>query len=345
MQGKLRWSATLLRVVLWAITAASLAGIVTTALWMGITRTGFSGRAGGIEGNNPLELRLHLPTVIDLTPGENRLVFGFTDRNGRLLTDKDISDATVMVHGLRGQEDKMPQAVRAQYLKPGWREVSKATYYHDPHVLMDGFFKATVRFIQPGQWDLEFIAHRPGKEPFSQRVFPNVLSESLTPAVGARAPRSRNPTLKDVAGDLSKLDSDRRLNDVEMHRVSIAEAIIAGRPAIVLFSTPGFCETRMCLPNTEIVYSLYPEYGDRVEFIHIEIYQNYEKYQDQIFRGTLESEPRDLELRDAVAQWGLQNDPWLFFIDRRGRIFAKFFGPIARSEVEETLKRLLEQGK
>ncbi|MBI3016347.1 MAG: hypothetical protein HYY65_15080 [Candidatus Tectomicrobia bacterium] len=291
-------------------------------------------------------MRLHLPTVVDLTPGENRMVFGFTDRGGRLLTDKDITDVRIVVYDLSGSKPKAIGTVQqVQYLRPGWREISKATYYRDPNVLMDGFFKAVVPFPRAGQWGLEFVVHRPAKLPFSQRVFPNVLSESLTPPVGAAAPRSRNPTLKEVGGDLSKLDSDPRLNDVEMHRMSIAEAIASDRPAVVIFSTPGFCESRMCLPNTEIVYSLYPEYGDKVTFIHVEIYKNYEKYQDQVLRGTLISEPGDLALRDAVEEWGLQNDPYLFFIDRQGRIFAKFFGPVARSEVEETLRRLVSRRK
>lgn len=336
----------ILRRGLWGLLIGLLAGVVGVVAWSRLktvppdsfgTLDPFFGtlRAG------PVELRLHLPTVVDLTAGENRMVFGFTDEKGRLLTDKDITDVSIVVYDLNGQKPRAVETIRQiQYLKTGWREVSKASYYQNPNILMDGFFKAIIRFPHAGPWGLEFVVHRPGRKPFSQRVRLHVLNEGLTPAVGAPAPRSRNLTLKDVRGDLSKLDSDPRLNDVEMHRVSIADAIKAGRPAVVIFSTPGFCESRMCLPNTEIVYSLYPEYGDRVEFIHVEIYQDFEKYQDQILKRELESEPSDLELRETVKEWGLQNDPYLFVIDRQGRIFAKFFGPIARSEVEETLESL-----
>jgi len=209
---------------------------------------------------------------------------------------------------------------------------------------VDGFFKASVEFTHVGQWGLDFVVRRPGRKVFSQRVLPNVLSEGLTPPVGSQAPRSKNPTLKDVGGDLSKLDSDPRLNDVEMHRTSIAEAIEAGRPAVVIFSTPGFCESRICLPDTEILYSLYREYDDRVAFIHVEVYKNFEKYHEQVLKGELESEPGDLELSEAVKEWGLQNDPYIFFIDRKGLIFAKFFGPVARSEIKETLSLLVSHG-
>lgn len=303
------------------------------------------------EGGGPLrvasarpELRLHFPSVADLTVGENRVVFGFTDGEGRLLTDKDITDVSIVVYDLSGQEPRAVETVRqVQFLRTGWREISRADYYHSPNVLADGFFKATLRFPRAGQWGLDFVVRRPGEDPLAQRVFPNVLSESLTPPVGAAAPRSRNPALKDVGGDLAKLDSDPRLNDVEMHRTSIAEAITARRPAVALFATPGFDEGRMSLPNTEILYSLVPSYGDRVEFIHVEIYDD-EKSQRNILEGTREAAPPDLERREVAEEWGVQNYPWLFFIDREGRIVAKLFGPVARSEVEEALRRLVSAG-
>ncbi len=336
---------------LWGLLIIVLVGAVGIGVWTRLTKTKTPDSFGtldpflGVLRAGPVELRLHLPTVVDLTPGENRLVFGFTDEKGRLLTDKDITDVSIVVYDLNGQEPRAVETVQeVQYLRTGWREISKAHYYQNPNVLMDGFFKAYVWFSHAGTWGLEFVVHRPGRNPFSQRVRLHVLSEGLTPAIGAPAPRSRNLTLKDVKGDLSKLDSDPRLNDVEMHRVSIADALEAGRPTVVLFSTPDFCESRMCLPNTEIVYSLYPKYGDRVAFIHVEIYKDFEKYQEQVLKGELEREPGDLKLRDTVKEWGLQNDPYLFVIDRQGQIFAKFFGPIARSEVEETLERLVAQG-
>jgi hypothetical protein len=335
----------LLRIALWGLTIVALVGVGGTLFWIRAKKTETPHPFLGASGTGSPELRLHLPTVVDLTVGENRLAFGFTDKEGRLLTDKDVSDVRVIVYDLISGKPKATQTLRPQYLRPGWRELSKATYYQNPNVLVDGFFKTSVMFTHVGQWGLDFVVYRPGRKPFSQRVLPNVLSEGPTPPVGAPAPRSRNPTLKDVGGDLSKLDSDPRLNDVEMHRTSIAEAIAAGQPAVVIFSTPGFCESRICLPDTEILYSLYPEYGDKVAFIHAEVYKNFGKYQEQVLKGELESEPGDLELSDTVKEWGLQNDPYIFFIDRGGFIFAKFFGPVARSEIKETLERLVSHGE
>ncbi|MGH7362523.1 MAG: TlpA family protein disulfide reductase [Candidatus Methylomirabilales bacterium] len=326
----------------WGLLMLFLAAGAAVFVWLRpatwVTRPASSGVARG----DPGALRLHFPSVVDLTVGENRLVFGFTDRDGRMLGEKDISEGSVVVSDVTGSEPKAVQTVPAQFLRSEWREVSKASYYENPGVLADGFFTATVRFARAGQWGLDFRVRRSGMNPFAQRVLPTVLSESLTPSVGAPAPRSRNPTLEDVRGDLTRLDSDPRLDDVQMHRMSIADVIKGGRPAVVLFASPGLDENRLSLPITEVLYSLHPEYGGKVEFIHVEVY-DLDRYRRGLLEGTRGAMPPGPELSGTAEQWGIQNHPWLFFIDSRGRIFAKFFGPIARGEVEETLRRLVSQ--
>ena len=328
----------------WGLLILFVAGGVAALVWMRPAIWATRPASSGLTRGDPAALRLHFPSVVDLTVGENRLVFGFTDRDGRLLGEKDISKVSVSVSDLTGADPIVVQTVAAQFLHSGWREVSKASYYEDPSILADGFFTTTVWFPRAGQWGLDFIVRRPGIKHFSQRLLPNVLSEGLTPPVGAPAPRSRNSTLRDVRGDLTRLDSDPRLNDVEMHRISIADIITAGRPAVVVFASPGLDETRLSLPTTEIVYSLYPDYRREVEFIHVEVY-DLDRYRRELLKDAWNRTPSGLELTEAAQEWGVQNHPWLFFIDRDGRIFAKFFGPIARSEVEEALGRLLAKGK
>lgn len=326
----------------WGLLILFLAAGVAVLVWMRPAARVTPPASSGVARGDPAALRLHFPSVVDLTAGENRLVFGFTDRDGRMLGEEDISEVSVVVSDLTGPEPKALQTVPARFLRSGWRKVSKASYYEDPGPLADGFFKATVRLPRAGQWGLDFMVRRPGKKPFAQGVLPTVLSESLTPPVGASAPRSRNPTLKDVRGDLTRLDSDPRLDDVAMHRMSIADAIKEGRPAAVLFASPGLDESRLSLPNTEILSSLYPEYGGQVEFIHVEVY-DLDRYRMGLLEGTREAATPGPKLSGTAEEWGIQNHPWLFFIDRRGRIFAKFFGPIARREVEETLRRLVSK--
>ena len=64
--------------------------------------------------------------------------------------------------------------------------------------------------------------------------------------------------------------------DPELHTTSIADAIAAGHPALVVFSTPVYCVSRFCGPVTDLVAELAAEYGDRADFIHVEIYRDFE---------------------------------------------------------------------
>lgn len=286
-------------------------------------------------------VRLHLPSVAALVAGENRIAFGFTDRAGRALTEEDVAEVSVAVHDLGDWPPRNAGTVRdVRYVQSGWHDVSSASYYENAHPLASGFFTARLPMPRAGRWELEFTVRRRDGRVVSQRILPNVLSESLTPAVGATAPASRNPTLATAGGDLARVDSDPRLGDAELHQRSIADALKAGRPVAVLFASPDLDDGRLSLPVLEIFRSLRPTYGDRVEFVHVEVH-DLDRYRRSMVDGGGGAGLEPLALSATAEEWGVQNYPWLFVIDGRGRIFDKLFGPMARAEIEEALQRLL----
>ena len=92
------------------------------------------------------------------------------------------------------------------------------------------------------------------------------------PPLARRAPKSKNLTADDVQ-NIAQIDSSSKPSR-DMHTSTIAAAIAAGKPALVLFAVPGFCESRLCGPELEIMRKLYPKYKDKVEFIHVEFYKD-----------------------------------------------------------------------
>jgi hypothetical protein len=188
-----------------------------------------------------------------------------------------------------------------------------------------GVYVANVDFDRTGNWGVE--VNLDSKEPKikgTQRVQFNVIDRSVTPPVGSPAPRSRNLTLNDVA-DITEIDSSSSpLPD--FHTTTIADAVEAGRPSLVLFAVPGFCDSRFCGPEYEIMKKLHSEYKERLDFIHVEFYKQ---------PGSPQREPAD-----AVREWGLRSEPWFFLIDSRGLIAAKFEGPTSRAELEEAIRKL-----
>jgi hypothetical protein len=135
-------------------------------------------------------------------------------------------------------------------------------------------------------------------------------------------------TLRDV-GDISEIDSSSPPRTA-MHELTIAEAIDSGRPTVVAFATPAFCQSRVCGPFMDtVVDPLFQRYGDRVNFVHVEPY-----VLGKARQGQLVPIP-------AAEEWGLQTEPWLFIIDRQGRVAAKLEAIVALDEVEPVLERVL----
>jgi hypothetical protein len=151
--------------------------------------------------------------------------------------------------------------------------------------------------------------------------------------VGALAPHTDNPVIGDTGVSPVAIDSravgGAPVPDKQLHMTSIADAIDAGHPALVVFSTPVYCVSRFCGPVTDLVAQLAAEYGDRADFIHVEIYQDFEA--GKVNQAALDwLKPANGDLRE----------PWIFLIGADGRIAASWDTVVTRSEIEPLLKAL-----
>ena len=99
-----------------------------------------------------------------------------------------------------------------------------------------------------------------------------VKSESATPALGTAAPRSQNRTARDVS-DLVELTTDSD-PDPELYAKTIAEALDEDIPLVVSFATPAYCKTATCGPQLDAIKQLKTSHSDRVNFLHVEVYDN-----------------------------------------------------------------------
>jgi len=136
--------------------------------------------------------------------------------------------------------------------------------------------------------------------------------------VGSPVPHSRNLTVKDVS-DLTIIDASAHPSP-DMHTETVADALAAHHPTLVIFATPAYCQSRTCAPELEVVRKLEPTYQGKVDFIHIEIWQDPLK-----------------TYMPAVREWHLPSEPWIFIIGRDGKISAKFEGPTTRDEIDAAL--------
>lgn len=111
-----------------------------------------------------------------------------------------------------------------------------------------GLYRAQVTFDQPGMWQ---ISLRAGDGDTTQRIPFDVAEHGITPAVGESAPPAATPTEVDVV-DLSEISTDPD-PDPRFYQLSLDEALASGVPTVVVFATPGFCESATCGPMLETV--------------------------------------------------------------------------------------------
>jgi hypothetical protein len=283
------------------------------------TAPGLAPQAGG--GLQPVI------TTSELVVGQNRLAFGLL--KGHKLFD--AADVVVRVYELHGQRWQLKAQARAPYARLEIVEQGQRVHLHPDgtrHVHNEatdvhGIYVTHINFERPGIWGLEILA-RQGDGPVEvSRFTVNVLETPHTPTPGTPAPRSHNLIASDVQ-DLRQIDTSDP-PDPRLHQVRIADAIAQGKPQVIVFATPQFCTSRICGPVVDVVRTLLPAYGERVVFTHQEIWQ------DAAAR----------EFFPTVSEWGLQTEPWIFIVDGKGIIRAKFEGLITVRELQVALELLL----
>lgn len=195
------------------------------------------------------------------------------------------------------------------------KDETDAPYFGD-NLGAAGVYVARTTFDKAGNWGVEATVAQAGHAPETQRIAFEVLAQDPSPGIGDDAPRTKNPTLQDVNGDRAKISSALE-DDSILHRISIADAVTNGKATVILFATPRFCTTRTCGPSHQVVMGLAQNYADKVNFIHVEVYKNFETF----------------EIADAMREWNLTTEPWLYFVDTRGKIVDKYEGGITAKEI------------
>ena len=193
-----------------------------------------------------------------------------------------------------------------------------------------GVYAAKVTFGRPGFYEVEVSTDLAGRPSRGSGAF-EVIPEPLVPYPGDRAPRTDNHLLGEPGVPEEAIDSRAAtggIPDPELHDTTIADAIRAGRPALVVMATPVYCVSRFCGPVTDMVAELAADYGDHADFIHVEIWADFQE-------GAI---------NEAAADWLLREDdlqePWVFLIGADGRIAARWDNVATRAEIEPLLRDL-----
>jgi hypothetical protein len=193
-----------------------------------------------------------------------------------------------------------------------------------------GVYVFDADFPTAGVWGAEFRTAVGDAAPETIRLTFEVQPESTVVAVGDPAPSVDTPTLADVGGDVTKISTDDEPVEA-FYETSIADALAAKKPFVVVFATPKFCRTKQCGPTLDRVKPIAAAHPD-VTFINVEPYQ-LEPVDGQL-QPVLSGEPPDLTAAPATDAWHLLSEPWVFVVDENGIVTSSLMLIFSDEELE-----------
>jgi len=236
--------------------------------------------------------------------GSNRVAFGLRSADNAAVTDADV---TIYV-GRQGEQDRPPAAQ------------AKATWLQGEIARM-ALYVAQVDFATPGQWLVGVKAKTKDGKMLTGGAEITVVDKSLSPIPGQPAISVRTPTTADPMG----ADPMCSNNPVcSMHEVSLDAALKSGKPTVVTFAAPAYCQSETCGPVVHLVDAAAKQAGDKANFIHVEAY-------DKDTIGTL---------TPALTAWKFGIEPWTFFIDSKGIVKDRIPGAFGDTELAERVAAL-----
>ena len=198
-----------------------------------------------------------------------------------------------------------------------------------------GVYEATnVTFGKTGFWTVTATVKIDGKDLTADASF-QVLPKHQIPAAGDPAPPSLNKLAGDTSVKARAIDSRAgttdKVPDPELHAMTVADAIKSGKPTVIAVSTPTYCISKFCGPITESVATLAASNKDKANFIHLEVWSDFE----------------GKAFNKAAADWiypeqdNDPSEPWVFLVGADGNVIQRWDNVTSDESLSGALKRAI----
>jgi hypothetical protein len=195
-----------------------------------------------------------------------------------------------------------------------------------------GVYILSSEFAHAGAWGVEIVTQPRGGTEETIRLRFDVAESTPTIRVGQKAPNSDTPTAADVGGDLALLSTD---DDpvASFYDTSVADALKAKKPFVLVFATPKFCTSATCGPTLDRVKP-FAKAWPSIDFINVEPYllQPVDGQLQPVLGADGYPQPVP-----ASNEWGLLTEPAIFVVDAEGTVRAVFEGTFADEELRAAL--------
>jgi hypothetical protein len=251
--------------------------------------------------------------------GENRFLFSFLDKDNKPAATPERS-VSVAFYDLARDPATPVATTTGEFL---WAIEGER-----------GLYVTTASFSEAGLWGVEFTTEAPGAAKETIRVQFQVRPDTPTIAIGEKAPASKTPTLADVGGDPAKLSTDADPARA-FYETSVADALAAKKPFVLIFATPKFCTSAQCGPTLDRLKPIATAHPG-VAFINVEPFELEES------GGQLQPVLTNGALTPAAAtqEWGLTSEPWIFAVGADGVVRGSYEGVVGDKELETVLTEI-----
>src|SRR3954451_17273572 len=250
--------------------------------------------------------------------GTNRFPFGVFTTGHDPITNAEVAVYAAPGRSVNGPAiGPFPARIEDLTTKPAFRAKTTAD---DPSAAQVAYV-SDIPLDKTGPWAFGALIKTGDSFQYSLLPTPHPVGQYPAPQVGQKAPVTHTPTVGEVS-DISQIDT--RVPPDDMHSDDLAD-VLGKKPVVLLFATPALCQSRVCGPVTDAEEQVKQEFGDSVAFIHQEVYNN-----NQINDGP----------RPQMTAYGLQTEPWLFVIDRTGKVSSVLQGPFSIQELEAAVQKV-----
>ena len=193
-------------------------------------------------------------------------------------------------------------------------------------------YRARVPLDQLGSWEVQVKASIKGRSHVGTGTI-EVASDGGTPALGSLVPGGATPTMRDAQSLMHHISSDPEPLTA-FYTWSLDAALAQHQPTVFVLDSYAFRPNAACGGALGILHEVFIDYPG-LTIIHAEPWRMAMGPDGHMLE--LDPPGGPAVLTDYAEAWGIEEPPWVFVIDRDGRLQAKFTGVIGSDELRAAI--------
>lgn len=192
-------------------------------------------------------------------------------------------------------------------------------------------YRARVPLTQLGRWDVRVSTEIDGELRTGATIL-DVWPDQGTPPLGSAVPGGATPTMLDAHSLMHHISSDPQPLTA-FYTWSLDAALQQHQPTVFVMDSYAFRPNAACGGALGILHEVFIDYPG-LTIIHAEPWHMAPGPDGML---ALDPPGATAVLTEYARAWGIEEPPWVFVIDREGRLHAKFSGVVGSDELRAAM--------